>query len=209
MTWGLEWGFTWGGEPEAYDFKRLFDSHRWKQLDDATEYRKLMNLFGDILASWDAEIVLQAGRVGIAPANGDELDDWGAMVGIVRNGMADPLYRRAIKAKCRANLGQGDPQTIYDIVRIFSDGNAKCTIVEAFPANFIVWLHNLTLAEQKQVAALFDGVPGLGIGANVVIVDPDGVFQWAGPNTPTVTRHWSGNNSPSSEHAGFAGGVII
>lgn len=208
MTWGSGWGFPWGCLLGAFDFEALFQSHRWKQLDRATQYNKLMGVIADILAQADGAVVTQASRVGIGAAYGDELDDWGAMVGIVRNGMDDELYQRAIKATARKALGEAEPGTIYDVCYIFAP-TSKITLVEAFPANWIIWIHFLTSAEQTQVAAVLDGVPGLGIGAHAVVVDPNGVFQWSGPNTPTVTRHWSGPSSPASEHAGFAGVVII
>jgi hypothetical protein len=207
----MGWGGYWGGGPSIapFDFKALFDSKRWKQLDFAENYEKIIQFMADTFAEWDGWIVAETIRVGVDAAVGDEIDDWGAMVGIRRNGMGDTTYRRAVKAKARANLGQGDIQTIYDIVAIFSDGNAKATVLESFPANYIVWLHGLTLIEQQQVGALFEGVPGLGIGAYIIIVDPDGVFAWAGASTPTVAKHWSGASAPASESAGFAGGVTL
>lgn len=212
MTWGLEWGFPWGGAPQHYDFSALFNSKRWKQLDRATQYRKLMETIASILASIDTDVVAEAARVGIAAARGDELDDWGDMVGILRNGMDDTLYRRAIKATARKSFGQADPQTIYDMVRIFSDGIGKATIIEAFPANFVLWLHNLSLAEQEQIGALMNGVPGLGIGAYLIVVDPDGVFEWgSNDGSVTVDFHWDSNDGSvsSSEKAGFASVAAI
>jgi hypothetical protein len=210
IGWGEEWGFLWPGGESDFDFEALGASRLWKQLDYATKVRAFVSIMAQMWADVDGATMGELARVGIDAAVGDELDDWGARIGPTpRNGMADDLYRRVIKCSARKAINQADPQTIYDIVRIFSDGNAKATLVEAFPANWIIWLHFLTIDEQKQVAAVFDGVPGLGIGANAVIVDPAGVFQWAGPNTPTVTRHWSGSSAPSSEEAGFAGGVTI
>jgi hypothetical protein len=208
-TWGSQWGSQWGGSEGAFDFRALLKSHRWKQLEFAENWIKLEQFMADALAMFDAWVTDEARRVGIDSAVGDELDDWGAMVGMPRNGMDDALYVRAIKARARATMGHGDPQTFYDVVAIFSGGNAKATLIEAFPAKITIWLHGLTYAEQRQVGALFDGVPGLGIGCFIVIVDPNGVFQWSGPSTPTVTRHWSGPSSPASEHAGFAGGVTV
>lgn len=210
MTWGLGWGFPWGGLG-GFDFEALFQSKRWKQLDRATQYNKLMGVIAEILSQADGEVVTQASRVGIGAAFGDELDDWGAMVGIARNGMDYELYQRAIKATARKALGEADPGTIYDIVYIFAPAS-KLTLIESFPANWVIWIHLLTVAEQRQVAAVLDGVPGLGIGAQAVVVDPGGVFQWASTTgSVTVTRHWASSTGsvPSSESAGFASAVVI
>jgi len=211
MTWGSGWGFPWGYLPGAFDFNALFQSKRWKQLDRAIQYNKLMGVIADILSQADGAVVTQAGRVGIGAAFGDELDDWGLLVGIARNGMADELYQRAIRATARKVLGEADPGTIYDVVYIFAP-DSKITLVEAFPANWIIWIHFLTLVEQKQVAAVLEGVAGLGIGAQAIVVDPEGAFQWASTTgSVTVTRHWSSTTGsvPSSESAGFSSAVVI
>jgi len=208
-TWGSPWGSQWGGSEGAFDFRSLLKSHRWKQLEFAENWIKFEQFIADAMTLFDAWVTDESRRVGVDSAVGDELDDWGSMVGMQRNGMVDALYIRAIKARARATMGHGDPTTFHDIVEIFSGGLAKATLIEAFPAKIIIWLHGLTSEEQRQVGALFAGVPGLGIGCVIVIVDPNGVFQFSGPNTPTVTRHWSGPSSPASEHAGFAGVVTI
>lgn len=209
IGWGGAWGFPWPGTLDSLDFDALGKSKLWKQHDYNENIRKLVELMAEVWAAADAATMDELSRIGIDAATGDELDDWGLRIGPTpRNGMADDLYRRVIKATARKAIGEGDVQTIYDVVSIFSS-SAKATLVEGFPASWVIWLHFLTLDEQQQVGALLDGVPGLGIGAQAVIVDPDGVFQWSGPSTPTVTRHWSGPSSPSSEHAGFAGGVTI
>lgn len=209
MTWGMEWGGLWGGEVDSLDFDALFKSKLWKQQDYATQFRLLVEFLAAGYASVDGAIAAELQRVGIDAAYGDELDDWGLRIGPTpRNGVGDDLYRRMIKVSARKAWGEGDVSTIYDIVEIFS-ASAKATLVEGFPASWVIWLHNLTVEEQKQVGALLNGVPGLAIGAVAVVVDPLGVFQWSGPNTPTVTRHWAGPSSPASEHAGLAGVVII
>ena len=208
MTWGMLWGGHWGGEPLGFDFLAFDLSKLWKQLDYAVNIRKMTTLFAETWTEMDSVTMTYLSNVGIDAASGDELDDWGLIIGSRRNGTDDTLYRRMIKVEFRKAIGEGDIQTIYDVVEIFSP-TASATVVEGFPASWVIWLHNLSTAEQHQVTALMDGVPGLGIGANAVVVDPGGVFQWSGPNTPTVTRHWSGPSSPASEHAGFAGGVTI
>jgi hypothetical protein len=210
--WGESWGFLWPGDVESFDFDALGKSKLWKQLDYAVKMRELVALMAETWSELDAAIVAETQRVGIDAAVGDELDDWGLRLGPLRNGMTDDLYRRVLKVEARKALGEGDVQTIYDVVEIFSAGNAKATLVEAFPANWILWLHFLTLDEQEQVVAVLDGVPGLGIGAQAVIVDPDGVFQWGSTQgSVTVTKHWSSTTGsvPSSQSAGFASVRVI
>jgi hypothetical protein len=212
MTWGGLWGGLWGGDDDVFDFEALGASRLWKQLDYATKVRLFVSLMAQAWAEVDGATMGELARVGIDAATGDELDDWGARIGPTpRNGTSDDLYRRMIKVSARKALNQADPQTIYDIVAIFGLG-AKATLLEGFPASWVVWLHGLTLEEQQQVGALLDGVPGLGIGAAAVTVDPDGVFQWgANDGSIIVTRHWDSNDGsvPSSDKAGFASLDVI
>ena len=208
MTWGSEWGFLWGGDLVAYDFQSLFDSKMWKQLDYATNLRKLLNVAVIGLSDLDDNAVSRSEAIGIDRAIAGDLDDWGARVGISRNGMLDDIYRRAIKATARKAFGNGDVQTFYDIMRVFTGSANNLTLVESFPANILLWFHNLDLSEQRQIGALFSGAEGLGIGLSMAVVDPDGVFQWAGDNW-TPTRGWTGDNTSPSDSAGFAGGVVI
>jgi hypothetical protein len=207
MTWGSEWGFLWGGDLLAYDFQSLFDSKMWKQLDYAENLRKLFNVAVVGLSDADDTAVTLSEAIGIDRALGADLDDWGARVGIARNGMQDDIYRRAIKATARKAFGQGDVQTFYDIMRVFTGASNNLTLVESFPANILLWFHNLTIDEQRQIGALYRGVEGLGIGLHMAVVDPAGVFQWAGDNW-TPTRGFAGDNASSSDSAGFAGGVV-
>lgn len=211
MTWGELWGGPWGGEGDAFDFHAFIESKLWKQLDYATQLRLLTTLMAELWTTMDAAVMAELARVGIDSQHGDELDDWGMRVNAPRNGMGDDLYRRVIKVETRKALGEGDVQTIYDIVAIFSP-TAKATLLEGFPASWVIWLHGLTLEEQGQVGALLDGVPGLGIGAGAVTVDPDGVFQWgSNDGSVVVTRHWDSNDGsvPSSDKAGFASLDVI
>ncbi len=211
MTWGGEYGFPWGGDAEHFDFETLGYSKLWKQLDYAQKLRALVAIMAEVWADMDSATQAELAKVGIDAQAGAELDDWGERVGAPRNGMGDDLYRRVIKVEARKALGEGDVQTIYDIVAIFSP-TAKATLLEGFPANWIIWLHGLTLEEQDQVGALLDGVPGLGIGAGVVTVDPDGVFEWGdNDGLAAVDWHWDSNDGsvPSSDKAGFASSDVI
>lgn len=205
--WGQEWGFLWPGDADSFDFDAFGKSKLWKQLDYAENVRKMVEVMAAVWAELDGATMSELARVGIDAATGDELDDWGLRLGPARNGTADDLYRRILKAEARKALGEGDVQTIYDIVTIFSP-TAKATLMEGFPASWVIWLHFLTADEQKQVGALLDGVPGLGIGATAAIVDPAGVFQWGTASGP-ITKHWGSSAAPSSEQAGFASGVVI
>lgn len=207
VQWGDEWGFEWPGDPEVLDFEALGTSKIWKQLDYATNFRALISVMAQFWAHIDAAAVEENSRVGIDAAVGDELDDWGSRVGIDRLGMSDDLYLRAIKATVRKATGQGDPQTIYDILKIFAPA-AKLTLVEAFPAGWMIWLHGLTIDEQRQAGALYDGVPSLGIEATAAIVDPAGAFQWGTASGP-IEKHWGSVSAPVSEQAGFSSGVVI
>jgi len=214
MTWGSEWGFLWGGDLVAYDFQSLFDSKMWKQLDYATNLRKLLNVAVIGLSDLDDNAVSRSEAIGIDRAIAGDLDDWGARVGISRNGMLDDIYRRAIKATARKAFGNGDVQTFYDIMRVFTGSANNLTLVENFPASIFLWFHNLSILEQTQIAALYSGAEGLGIGIQGAIVATSGVFQWSSTtySPGTVTNQWAsatGSSTPDSRATGFASVVVI
>ena len=216
MTWGMRWGTTWGGELDAFDFDALWRSRLWKQLEYAPNIKLLFGLLADAAAELDSDAVAVARSMTPDAAVSEALDDWGDRVGIRRNGMADDLYRRAIRASARKLVGEGDPSTFYDMMELFSDAG-RITIVEQFPASILLWIHNLTAAEQAQFSALLRGVPGLGIGAAAIIASETGFFEWASNNASgddgsvAVDRHWASNDGTvaSSQCAGFADVDVI
>lgn len=205
MTWGMQWGITWGGVA-GFDYRDIVKRRIWKHLERAPNLNTQAMLV-EMAETWntlDASTVAVIASVGIENARGDELDDWGLMVGFPRLGAADPLYRRSIRAAARKLLAGGTLGDFYDVVELVSPGT-KVSIAEG-SASIIIWVASLSTVEQSIVGSLFAGLPGRGIGASWVEHDEQ-VFTW-GYSDGSVNVDWSWDYSdgsiPVNEKAGMA-----
>lgn len=207
-TWGGRWGDRWGcPEPGENIYLALCQQFTWKQAEQWPNHKLVCEIAA--IQAFDAH--QQAERVerrwSVAGAQGDELDQYGAMVVFPRFGAIDTLYRKGIIAAGRALLGSGDPATFHDVIAEVNP-NALRSLAEIFPACVRLTFKQTTEQEQAVIFGLLENVPGLGICLQRIVTFGDEIFQWAGDGIP-VTRHWSDATSPtpitpSSETAGWA-----
>ncbi len=205
--WGMDWGETWGGALESFDFFAMCKRMTWKHLENLPNIQLLCTFFAEVFAELDSDSVTEAQRVGIDQATGEDLDGWGQMVGLPRRGAGDDLYRRGIKAATIAIFTQAEPGSIYDIAETVSP-TGKVLLLEVFPACFRIYFFDMTADEQTIAGSVIGLCRGLGICALGVFVDPNGVFEWASIANPfAVERHWASTiigSIPVADHAGFA-----
>lgn len=205
--WGMDWGEFWGGDLESFDFFQMCKRLTWKHLEGLPNIGKLCTFLAEVFAELDAESVIQARKVGIDQATGEDLDGWGQMVGLPRFGAGDDLYRRGIKAAAIAILSQAEPGSLYDIAETIAP-NGKILLLEVFPACFRIYFFDMTPDEQTVVGSVIGLCRGLGICGLGVFIDPNGVFEWQSIANPlTIERHWNSQfigSIPTADHAGFA-----
>ncbi len=202
--WGMDWGETWGGTLEAHDFEAEFRRLTWKHLEGLPNFQKLGTVMVELATETDANVIVEANRVGIDQAVGAELDAWGAMVTLPRLGAGDELYRRGIKAATIAILSQADPASIYDIVETVTP-DSKILLIEQFPACFRIFFFNMTPDEQRIVGSLVGLCRGLGICALGVFLDTD-YFEWASTEASVVVdHHWDSTVAGSVDPIDSAG----
>lgn len=75
-------------------------------------------------------------------AEGTQLDTLGKIVGELRGGVSDQLYRLRVRARIRANLSNGTIENIYVVIRALIGAAAlpgvTFTWTQSFPAGFIL-----------------------------------------------------------------------
>lgn len=213
--WSQKWLQKWGCGPKPSDAYALAKTYTWKQLDHAVEFIKLRDLLASIFDALDRKIGAVQVKVGLDKANGDELDQIGAMVGQPRLGADDDLYRQAIKARARASYAEGAIDDFWDVALLI-EPNVIFTVQEVFPACIRLNLGGITPLQQTILFDLLRLVVGLGICVEFVeLLDEGELFEWSylesAPGDPrvlySVDRHWDfypDHDIPPSQRAGFA-----
>jgi len=215
--WGSSWGTSWGCAADpANKVEDVCKFWLWWQYDRAPNMQALCAIFTVIFSELEdkAQAVLQTR--GLDGATGGELDAWGVLVGVVRNGVSDSLMRRKIKAAARAAIGHGQPRDFYDVMVLISpDSNPR--FAEVYPACVRMFFDAVSNAERRIIFELMKQVPGLGICLQYVEVDDSGqVFEFSylesdvgvmPRETFDVQWHWDffpDKDIPPNQKAGFA-----
>ncbi len=225
--WGDSWGTPWGcpkdgtGDPDDdQPFPRTIADvckfWLWWQYDRAENMQKLCAIFTVIFGELDDRAQQILNTRGLDGATGTELDAWGVMVNILRNGVDDNLMRRKIRAAARAALGQGQPRDFFDVLTLIApDSNPR--FAEVWPACVRLFFNAISLEEQKILFELMKQVPGLGICISYIEIDPSGqVFEFSYLESDVgivprvtfpITWHWDffpDKDIPPNQKAGFA-----
>jgi hypothetical protein len=178
--------------------------------------RALCAIFTVIFSELEDKAQAVLNTRGLDGAAGGELDAWGVLLGVVRNGVSDSLMRRKIQAAARAAIGHGQPRDFYDVmVLIAPDSNPR--FAEVFPACVRMFFFAISNAERRIIFELMKQVPGLGICLQYVEIPDSGqVFEFSylesdvGVNprvTFDVQWHWDffpDKDIPPDQKAGFA-----
>lgn len=209
--WGMDWGETWGGALDSFDFYALCRNMLWKHLEFLPNLSKLCDVLAELASETDQQVIDQIRLVGIDSAANEELDCWGAMVDLPRLGAADDLYRRGIKAKARATRCQAKPGDFYDIVDVVTP-NGSIILLEDYesqPNCIRVYFFDMTPEEQRIVASLMGLCLGMGICAKGVFI-PEEVFEWGSTEgSVTVEHHWGSTVAGSVDPDDSAGWASI
>ena len=73
---------------------------------------------------------------GLDDATGDALDQYGDLVGESRLGLADPDYRRFIRARLLANRARGTRDDLLDVWQIVTAEASAVRLFDHYPAGF-------------------------------------------------------------------------
>jgi len=87
-------------------------------------------------------------------AVGVNLDIIGKLVGQTRISSDDELYRRAIKARVRINISQGQPEDLYYVIRVMVPGSTF-TYLDVYPAQIIIEIDDSMSTNDPNLLAIF------------------------------------------------------
>lgn len=87
-------------------------------------------------------------------AVGVNLEILGKLVGQERISTDDELYRRAIKARVRINISQGQPEDLYYIIRVMVPGSSF-TYLDVYPAMIIIEIDDSMVANDPGLLSVF------------------------------------------------------
>lgn len=215
--WGSQWGTSWGCEADPPSkVEDICKFWLWWQYDNAPNMQALCAIFTVIFSELEAQAQNVLNTRGLDGATKGELDAWGVLVDVTRNGVSDSLMRRKIKAKARAALGQGQPRDFFDVMILIAP-NSNPRFAEVYPACVRMFFDAISNAERLVIFELMKQVPALGVCLQYVEVDPSGqVFEFSylesdvgvvPRQTFDVQFHWDffpDLDIPPNQKAGFA-----
>jgi len=215
--WGDEWGSPWGcpSDPPS-KVEDICRRWLWWQYDRAPNMRTMCAIFTTIFAEIERTGQRVLNTRGLAGATGGELDAWGVLVGVQRNGVSDRLLRRKIQAAARAALGEGQPRDFFDVmILIAPDSNPRFS--EVFPACVRMFFDAVSNEEKAIIFELMKQVPALGVCLQYVETDPNGhtfEFSYLESDVGVMPRqtfgidfHWDfypDRDIPAQQKSGFA-----
>jgi hypothetical protein len=215
--WGSQWGSQWGcGTGIPSKVEDICKRWLWWQYDNAPNMRTLCAIFTTLFSEQESKLQDVLQTRGLNGASGGELDSWGVMVGVSRDGVSDILMRRKIQAAARTALSQGQPRDFYDVMTLIApDSNPR--YAEVYPACVRLFFEAVDNDTKRIIFELLRDIPGAAICLQYVEVDESGqVFEFSylesdvgvmPRQTFGVQWHWDffpDKDIPPNQKAGFA-----
>lgn len=116
-------------------------------------------------------------------ATGRNLDVYGRVVGLRRDGLPDSVFRLFIRAKILANASQGEIPRIKRYVQIVTGGESRLVVYHtAFPAayrlSYVVDVPTLAVHRERLKAQVAD-MTNCGVGVEAIIEARTGFFGFS------------------------------
>lgn len=161
-------------------------------IEQYKESQSIKDLFEALVQEFqnleDAGIPL-CDRLDVNAISGENLDKFGEIVDIGRNGLDDQAYRLFLLGKIGVNVSEGEPERIISTWKILTAAafvhymNLNSASIElATDGEIPAGLENLAYNLITQTVAAGVRIDGL------IFSDPDCIFAFAGPNTAQVTQ---------------------
>jgi hypothetical protein len=117
-------------------------------------------------------------------AAGVNLEILGRLIGQDRISEDEEIYRRAIEARVRVNISQGEPEDLYYIVRVMAPGSTF-TYLDVYPAMIIVEIDaNLLFNDPGLIAIFLWAARAAGVGLRLWYnVSGENTFAFSGGDT--------------------------
>ena len=154
------------------------------QFIDAPNLRAIAEILLDQVQELEDAIIEVRDDTTLDNSIGAQLDQWGKLLGVPRDGLTDAKYRKLVKVIIDAYRSGGNPQNITAVLSVLAD-DAPVEYTPLFPANFMLGIVTDTPPAADELARWLDLVlsmrpAGVGLGALAQI--PTGAFRFdSGP----------------------------
>lgn len=144
---------------------------------------------------------------GIDAATGAQLDALGVIVGAERNGLDDTDYRIRIRIRIRTNLSSGLDSDISDVFSLLLGANPPITVIEYFPAGFVVWLSEyIAYSTAATLASILTDTRSAGVNAQLAYLTTTAALSFSFSSNPDVTE--SSTSQGLADDAQTTGGMF-
>jgi hypothetical protein len=156
----------------------------WYEFSNSTEWPRLM---GVVAYMWQAQerglgSVDQARY--LSTAEGDVLDEIGALVNRPRYGLTDVQYRLAIRAEAGSIFSSGTIPEILELTRSLLGPDVR--VLEYWPATIAIEAPDMEVEVYQVLLAVLDDVPAAGVGALLVTWDSEATGGYESTTGGTV-----------------------
>jgi len=153
------------------------------QFGDSANMRAILAAFLRPLQELENDSVAILEQMPLDVAAGVNLDVWGEIAGVARDGRTDDVYRALIKVTITAQRASGTVNAILDLVSELSGGGAV-DYTPQYPAKFRLTITPpapLTAQQIADILAALEAVVAAGVGYIVAEAAPDPFTYDIGP----------------------------
>jgi hypothetical protein len=99
---------------------------------------------------------------------GQQLDNLGKLLNILRNGMSDATYTRFLKGQVLANMSNGTVSDLETLLGIISDVGSNIVIAEYFPAGVEARVGGVAQTQALALAAMLQAAKAAGVKTELI-----------------------------------------
>lgn len=148
----------------------------WYQFQGRAEWERLFTLVGGLFADLEHGLGSIDQARYVSTAEGDVLDEIGALFNRPRAGLSDDLYRLAIRAEAGSIFASGTVPEILELTRALMGDLVR--VIELFPATLLVQAPDVATDVFLVLLEILADVPAAGVGALLSTYDSTVVFGY-------------------------------
>lgn len=133
------------------------------QFKNSTKLKELFSAILSPLQTTEDDLIDLSTNRWPDSAEGEQLDNLGAIVGQPREGKIDPIYRLWIKARIYVNRSTGVPSDTLNILALVVDPDTEYHLIEQPPAGYLVELWNVNPVNYPSIFDLLLEVKPAGV----------------------------------------------
>lgn len=179
----------------------------WYQFLGQPEWERLLTLVGGLGATLERGIGSIDQARYLSTAEGDVLDEIGAVVDRPRDGLSDDLYRLAIRAEAGSIFASGTIPEILELTRSLVGDEVR--VHELFPATIRIAAPDIATAVFLVLLSILADVPAAGVGALLSTWDSARPGAWGSTTDPTETEITEPGTWSSTTGADADGGTPL